>query len=174
VIDGQREDAEHEVAGSDINPRERKTKRAHTRQTERLVNHRLVSRRQMLLCLGDSGVGAAMRAEAMTAGVEGRFKDRLQDLEHGLLNYPVHHVDGDLQTLRPAQLSLHRRSSSALIAHGVSMWVVYYWINGGLITAQKRKPGLPYAITITDATDHRLRDWVANSSRITAPSPNPN
>jgi hypothetical protein len=58
--------------------------------------------------------------------------------------------------------------------YGVSMWVVYYWIDGGLITAQKRKPGLPYAITITDATDHRLRDWVANSSRITAPSPNPN
>jgi hypothetical protein len=54
------------------------------------------------------------------------------------------------------------------------MWVVYYWIDGGLITAQKRKPGLPYAITITDAIDHRLRDWVANSSRIAAPSPNPN
>jgi hypothetical protein len=46
----------------------------------------------MLLCLGDSGVGAAMRAEAMTAGVEGRFKDRLQGLEHGLLNCPIHHV----------------------------------------------------------------------------------
>jgi len=58
--------------------------------------------------------------------------------------------------------------------YGVSMWVVYYWIDGGLITAQKRKPGLPYAITITDATDHRLRDWVANSSRIAAPSPNSN
>jgi len=29
-------------------------------------------------------------------------------------------------------------------------------------------------ITITDATDHRLRDWVANSSRIAIPSLNPN
>jgi DNA invertase Pin-like site-specific DNA recombinase len=58
--------------------------------------------------------------------------------------------------------------------YGVSMWVVYYWIDTGLITAQKRKPGLPYAIMITDAIDHRLRDWVANSSRIAAPSPNPN
>jgi len=54
------------------------------------------------------------------------------------------------------------------------MWVVYYWIDRGLITAQKRKPGLPYGITITDATDHRLRDWVANSSRIAIPSLNPN
>jgi hypothetical protein len=54
------------------------------------------------------------------------------------------------------------------------MWVVYYWIDRGLITAQKTKPGLPYAITITDATDHRLRVWVANSSRIAIPSLNPN
>src|ERR1700692_1384787 len=30
--------------------------------------------------------------------------------------------------------------------YGVSMWVVYYWIDRGLITAQRRKPGLPYAI----------------------------
>jgi hypothetical protein len=58
--------------------------------------------------------------------------------------------------------------------YGVSMWVVYYWIDRGLITAQKRKRGLPYVITITDATDHRLRDWVANSSRIAIPSLNPN
>jgi hypothetical protein len=58
--------------------------------------------------------------------------------------------------------------------YGVSMWVVYYWIDSGLITAQKKKPGLPYVLTITDATDDRLRDWVANSSRIAIPSPNPN
>jgi len=58
--------------------------------------------------------------------------------------------------------------------YGVSMWVVYYWIDRGLITAQKRKLGLPHVITITDATDHRLRDWVANSSRIAVPSLNPN
>jgi len=36
--------------------------------------------------------------------------------------------------------------------YGVSMWVVYYWIDRGLITAQRKKPGLPYAITLTDAT----------------------
>jgi hypothetical protein len=58
--------------------------------------------------------------------------------------------------------------------YGVSMWVVYYWIDRGLIIAQRRKPGLPYAITLTDATDHRLRDWVANSPRLAPPSPNPN
>src|SRR6266853_998982 len=58
--------------------------------------------------------------------------------------------------------------------YGVSMWVVYYWIDRGLITAQKRKLGLPYVITITDATDHRLREWVANSPRIAVPSLNPN
>src|SRR3979490_556319 len=54
--------------------------------------------------------------------------------------------------------------------YGVSLWVVYYWIDRGLVTAHRKKPGLPYAITLTDATDHRLRDWVANSPRI-APRP---
>src|ERR1700692_687813 len=58
--------------------------------------------------------------------------------------------------------------------YGVSMWVVYYWIDRGLITAQRRKPGLPYAITLTDTTDHRLRDWVASSPRLASSSPNPN
>ena len=58
--------------------------------------------------------------------------------------------------------------------YGVSMWVVYYWIDRGLITAQRKKPGLPYAITLTDATDHNLRDWVAKSPRLASPSPNPN
>jgi hypothetical protein len=46
----------------------------------------------VLLCLGDRGVGAAVRAEAMTAGMKRRFEDRLQDLEHRLLNHPIHHV----------------------------------------------------------------------------------
>ena len=43
----------------------------------------------MLLCLGDRGVGAAVQAEAMTAGVKRRFEDRLQDLENRLLNHPI-------------------------------------------------------------------------------------
>ena len=32
------------------------------------------------------------------------------------------------------------------------MWLVYYWIDRGLITAQRKKPGLPYAITLTYET----------------------
>jgi len=50
--------------------------------------------------------------------------------------------------------------------YGVSMHVVYYWIVRGYISAQQRKPGAPYAITITDTTDRALREWVATSSRI--------
>jgi hypothetical protein len=47
------------------------------------------------------------------------------------------------------------------------MHVVYYWIERGHISAQRRKPGLPYAITITDTTDRALREWVATSSHMT-------
>src|SRR5215467_856148 len=50
--------------------------------------------------------------------------------------------------------------------YGVSMHVVYYWIERGYVSAQQRKPGGPYAVTIDDTTDRELREWVANSSRI--------
>ena len=50
--------------------------------------------------------------------------------------------------------------------YGVSMHVVYYWIERGHVSAHQRKPGVPYAITITDTIDRELRDWVATSSRI--------
>jgi DNA invertase Pin-like site-specific DNA recombinase len=50
--------------------------------------------------------------------------------------------------------------------YGVSIWVVYYWIERSLIPAQRRKSGLPYAVTITDATDRALREWIATSTRM--------
>jgi DNA invertase Pin-like site-specific DNA recombinase len=50
--------------------------------------------------------------------------------------------------------------------YGVSMHVVYYWIERGHVSAHRRKPGVPYAITITGTTDRTLREWVATSSRI--------
>jgi hypothetical protein len=57
--------------------------------------------------------------------------------------------------------------------YGVSMWVVYYWIERGLIEARRRKPGLPYAITISEATDRTLRNWVANSDHLPPSFPKP-
>jgi len=54
--------------------------------------------------------------------------------------------------------------------YGVSMHVVYYWIDRGYLSAQQRKPGVRYTITITDATDLLLREWVATSSRLSSQS----
>jgi DNA invertase Pin-like site-specific DNA recombinase len=56
--------------------------------------------------------------------------------------------------------------------YGVSIWVVYYWINQGILPAQ-RKPGRPYAVTITDGTEQRLQEWIANSFHLPARSSNP-
>ena len=56
--------------------------------------------------------------------------------------------------------------------YGVSPWVVYEWIEKSLIQAHRRKPGLPYAVTLTDETDRKLRDLVANSARIASSSRN--
>jgi hypothetical protein len=50
--------------------------------------------------------------------------------------------------------------------YGVSLGVVYYWIQNGVVAAQQRKRNEPYAIMVDDATDHILRDWVAKSNHL--------
>jgi DNA invertase Pin-like site-specific DNA recombinase len=57
--------------------------------------------------------------------------------------------------------------------YGVSLWVVHYWINRGIVSAVQRKPNAPYAITIDSEVDQRLRQWVANSSHLHPSSPPP-
>lgn len=57
--------------------------------------------------------------------------------------------------------------------YGINASVVYYWIETGLIEATRRKPGLPYAIAISDETDRELLARVATSSRIKRPVSNP-
>jgi hypothetical protein len=54
--------------------------------------------------------------------------------------------------------------------YDVSHWVVYYWIEIGLVTATRRKPTTPYAITITETSDKRLREWIAHSCHLEATS----
>jgi hypothetical protein len=55
--------------------------------------------------------------------------------------------------------------------YGVSRWVVYYWIEHGIVSATQRRPNGPYGITIDDAADLRLREWVANSGHLRPSSP---
>ena len=54
--------------------------------------------------------------------------------------------------------------------YSVSPWVVYDCIEKGLVSASRVKPGRPYAITLTDETDRKLREWIANSPRIASSS----
>lgn len=50
---------------------------------------------------------------------------------------------------------------------GVSTWVVYYWIERGIITTARRiNAGTPYWITLKPGDEEKLRDWVRNSNRI--------
>src|SRR5262249_2038900 len=50
--------------------------------------------------------------------------------------------------------------------YGVSLWVVHYWIERGIVAAAQRKRNAPYAITIDDNVDRRLRKWVASSAHL--------
>lgn len=50
---------------------------------------------------------------------------------------------------------------------GVSTWVVYYWIERGIITTARRiNAGTPYWITLKPGDEEKLRAWVRNSNRI--------
>jgi len=55
--------------------------------------------------------------------------------------------------------------------YGVSLWVVHYWIERGIVSATQQKTNAPYAIKIDDNVDQRLREWVANSSHLHPASP---
>jgi hypothetical protein len=48
----------------------------------------------------------------------------------------------------------------------VSPHVVYYWIDRGVIQARRLNAGSPYWITLNEADEQKLRDWVHNSCRI--------
>ena len=56
--------------------------------------------------------------------------------------------------------------------YGVSLWVVHYWIERGIVSACQRKPNAPYTVTINNDVDQRLRKWIANSAhlRLSAPT----
>jgi hypothetical protein len=49
---------------------------------------------------------------------------------------------------------------------GVSIHVVYYWIERGLVEARKRNNSSPYWITLSPQKEKELRDWVRYSVRI--------
>jgi DNA invertase Pin-like site-specific DNA recombinase len=55
--------------------------------------------------------------------------------------------------------------------YGVSLGVVHYWIERGILPAQQRKRNTPYAVVIDDQTDQHLRDWIAHSARLRRSSP---
>ena len=58
--------------------------------------------------------------------------------------------------------------------YGVSLWVVHYWIERGIVSAAHRKRNTPYAITINVDVDRRLRECVANSGHLRRVTPNAN
>jgi DNA invertase Pin-like site-specific DNA recombinase len=48
----------------------------------------------------------------------------------------------------------------------VSSYVVYYWIERGVVAARRRNSGSPYLITIDPQKEKELLDWSQNSTKI--------
>ncbi len=68
------------------------------------IDHHPVSVADILLRFGDRRVRPTLGPESMAARMKGRFEDRLQYLEHGLLNPPINHVRDAQTALSPAWL----------------------------------------------------------------------
>lgn len=66
----------------------------------------------------------------------------------------------------PSRLPGTLTVSEVRARYGVSMHVVYYWIARGIVAATQRETNTPYAITINDNVDQRLRKWVAKSGHL--------
>jgi DNA invertase Pin-like site-specific DNA recombinase len=63
---------------------------------------------------------------------------------------------------RPEELTVEQ----VVKRFGVSPNVVYYWIDRNVIQARRLNAGAPYWITVDEADEQKLRDWVFNSRRI--------
>jgi DNA invertase Pin-like site-specific DNA recombinase len=63
---------------------------------------------------------------------------------------------------RPEELTVEQVAKH----FGVSPNVVYYWIGRSIIQARRLNSGAPYWITLDEADEQKLREWVCNSRRI--------
>lgn len=118
--------------------------------------------RQLALDHHDDEIVAALRAE----GLKSSTGNPLTSATIKWLRYK-HRIPAP----RPPEGSLNVRQVCK--RYGVSHWVVHYWIERGIVSAAHHKPNAPYAITIDDKLDQRLRTWVANSAHLHPLSPTP-
>jgi len=95
----------------------------------------------------DSEIAALFNRESLTSSTGKPFTVSMISWIRFKHRIPAH-------TWPPGTLSVNEVCER----YGVSMHVVYYWIERGHVSAHQRKPGVPYAITITGATDRTLRD----------------
>jgi hypothetical protein len=66
------------------------------------------------------------------------------------------------QLKRPEELTIKETAEK----FGVSSYVVYYWIERGVIDARKLNKGSPWWITIDPHKERELRTWVSDSTKI--------
>jgi hypothetical protein len=73
------------------------------------------------------------------------------------------------QLVRSDELTVHQLAER----FRVSPNVVYYWIDRGVIPARRLNAGSPYWITLNEAGEQKLQDWVRNSCGIRVTSSTP-
>lgn len=72
-----------------------------------------------------------------------------------------HHIPAPVLQ-QPGELTVRQLSQK----FAVSPYVVYYWLNNGLVTPRRAQPNGRLWITLTAQQEQELQAWVANSKRI--------
>jgi MerR-like DNA binding protein len=116
--------------------------------------------RQLAIDRDDDEIAASLDREGLKSATGKRFTASMISWVRF-----KHHIPGPA---RPSGMTVGEVAQR----FGVKPSVVYYWIETGVIKAKRRKPGLPYGITLTDETDRDLRERVAKSTRIKTSSRN--
>ena len=102
---------------------------------------------QIALALGQEGLRSAkgrVFTASMVAWIRGKHR----------IAAPVRQQPGELTVRQLSQ------------KFAVSQYVVYYWLNNGLVTARRTQPNGQMWITLTAQQEQELQAWVANSKRI--------
>ena len=72
-----------------------------------------------------------------------------------------HHIPAPVRQ-QPGELTVRQLSRK----FAVSQYVVYYWLEKGLVTVRRPQPNGQMWITLTDQQKQELQAWVTNSKRI--------
>ena len=112
--------------------------------------------RFLAMSLLDPQIAAALNQEGLRGAKGGRFTTAMIKWIRSRHAIPRPTLN------KPEELTVNQVTQRL----GVSLWMVYYWIERGQLSARRLGPGNPYWITLTPENETQLRAWIAESGHL--------